>query len=50
MFARLRPGGQGGHGVGLSTCERIVARHDGRIWADATPGGGTTVSFTLPDA
>ena len=38
-----------GHGVGLSTCQRIVERHGGRIWLDGTPGGGTTVRFTLPD-
>ncbi|GAA3920596.1 sensor histidine kinase [Actinoplanes auranticolor] len=48
MFARAGTGGTAGHGVGLSTCERIVARHGGRIRADATPGGGTTISFTLP--
>jgi signal transduction histidine kinase len=50
MFTRVRPDGRTGHGVGLSTCERIVSRHGGRIWADAAPGGGTTVSFTVPDA
>ena len=50
MFARVEPGGGAGHGVGLSTCERIVTRHGGRIWADAAPGGGTAVSFTLPVA
>jgi signal transduction histidine kinase len=50
MFARVQPGGVAGHGVGLSTCERIVTRHGGRIWADEAPGGGTIVSFTLPDA
>ena len=48
MFARVAPGAADGHGVGLSTCERIVARHGGRIWADAAPGGGTAISFTLP--
>jgi signal transduction histidine kinase len=50
MFARVEPGGQVGHGVGLSTCERIVTRHGGRIWADTAPGGGTAISFTLPGA
>jgi signal transduction histidine kinase len=48
MFARAEAGGTAGHGVGLSTCERIVTRHGGRIWADAAPGVGTTISFTLP--
>jgi signal transduction histidine kinase len=50
MFARIEPGGHVGHGVGLSTCERIVTRHGGRIWADTAHGGGTAVSFTLPGA
>ncbi|GAA3341125.1 hypothetical protein GCM10020358_31300 [Amorphoplanes nipponensis] len=50
MFARVEPGAQAGHGVGLSTCQRIVARHGGRIWIDDAPGGGTAVSFSLPGA
>ena len=47
MFARMEPGTRNGHGVGLSTCQRIAERHGGRIWADGTPGGGTTITFTL---
>ena len=50
MFARVDGNPGDGHGVGLSTCQRIVARHGGRIWADGAAGGGTTVSFTLPVA
>jgi signal transduction histidine kinase len=49
MFARVHPAAGPGHGVGLSTCQRIVERHGGRIWAEESPGGGTTVVFTLPD-
>jgi nitrogen-specific signal transduction histidine kinase len=48
MFARVDHDTPGGHGVGLSTCQRIVERHGGRIWVDAAEGGGTVVTFTLP--
>jgi len=49
MFERVGTGhAVPGHGIGLATCERIVGRHGGRIWAEETPGGGTTVRLTLP--
>ncbi|WP_397407214.1 response regulator [Polaromonas sp.] len=37
-----------GSGIGLSIVQRIVGRHQGRIWAEATPGEGATLRFTLP--
>jgi signal transduction histidine kinase len=48
MFAQVDPSAGTGHGVGLSTCQRIVERHGGRIAASETPGGGTTITFSLP--
>ena len=48
MFTRVDPSAGSGHGVGLSTCQRIVERHGGRIAATETPGGGTTMTFALP--
>ena len=39
-----------GMGVGLSISRTIVEAHEGRIWADASPYGGTSFHFTLPDA
>lgn len=37
-----------GMGIGLAICRSIVEFHQGRLWAEANPEGGTVFRFTLP--
>ena len=47
MVDKSRARAQGGAGLGLTVCQRIVALHGGRLEFESTPGQGTRVSVYL---
>jgi two-component system, OmpR family, sensor kinase len=52
-FYRIDPGrsrDSGGSGLGLSIAAAVVAAHGGRIEHSPTPGGGATLTVSLPGA
>ena len=47
MVDKSRARAQGGAGLGLTVCQRIVALHGGRLEFESTLGEGTRVSVFL---
>jgi len=47
-FRRLSNRSEPGLGIGLSTVKRLVEGWGGRVWAESSPGEGSTFYFTAP--
>ena len=50
IFKRLHTRNKfdGGSGAGLTIAQKIVTRHQGKMWASSTLGAGSCFYFSLP--
>lgn len=47
-FKRVEKGSVKGSGLGLAIVKRVVELHNGDVWVEDRPDGGSTFAFTLP--
>jgi signal transduction histidine kinase len=50
FYRKDRGEARGGSGLGLAIARAIVTAHRGSMRVETTPGGGTTIVFSLPAA
>ncbi len=50
FYSRPVGAARAGTGLGLAIARAVVLAHNGKIWAEGAPGGGTTICFELPAA
>lgn len=48
IFHRLNPEDTQGEGLGLAIVNKIVARHNGKVWVESEPGKGSRFYVSLP--
>lgn len=48
-YQRFHPNVARGEGMGLAIVQRIIERHNGRIWIESKPGEGSTFYVALPN-